>query len=72
MVLSPILTAFAAIIRDPRTMEAKADADTAIAALSEWRPLAEEIQKVLYPVAKAAKKTSKVRQALGFGSDLNP
>ncbi len=72
MVLSPILTAFAAIIRDPKAMEAKDDADTAIAALSEWRPLAEEIQKVLYPVAKAAKKASKVRQALGFGSDLNP
>lgn len=72
MVLSPILAAFTAIIRDPRAVEPKADADTAVAALSEWRPLANEIQQVLYPVAKAAKKSSKVKQALGLGSDFNP
>lgn len=72
MVLSPILAAFAAIIRDPRAIEPKVDADTAIAALAEWRPLANEIQQVLYPMAKAAKKTSKIKQALGLGSDFNP
>ncbi|MNL52941.1 hypothetical protein D3C87_1761520 [compost metagenome] len=72
MVLSPILAAFTAIIRDPRAVEPKADADTAIAALSEWRPLANEIQQVLYPAAKAAKKSSRVKQALGLGADFNP
>lgn len=70
MVLSPILSAFAAILRDPKAVDPKAEADTAIAALSEWRPLATEIQQVLYPVAKAAKKTSRVNQALGLGPDL--
>jgi hypothetical protein len=72
MVLSPILCAFAAIIRDPSAIKPKAEADVAIASLADWRPLAEEIQQVLYPVAKAAKKTSKVKQALGLESDLGP
>ncbi|MFQ2601228.1 mobilization protein [Aeromonas caviae] len=70
MVLSPILSAFAAILRDPKAVDPKAEADIAIAALAEWRPLATEIQQVLYPVAKAAKKTSRVNQALGLGPDL--
>lgn len=70
MVLSPILAAFAAILRDPKAIEPKAEADTAIAALAEWRPLATEIQQVLYPIAKAAKKSSRVKQALGLEPDL--
>ncbi len=70
VILSPILAAFAAILRDPRAVEPKAEADTAIAALAELRPLATEIQQALYPVAKAVKKANKVNQALGL--DLHP
>ena len=70
VILSPILAAFAAILRDPQAIEPKVEADAAIAALAELRPLATEIQQALYPVAKAVKKANKVNQALGL--DLHP
>ncbi|MFQ2276435.1 mobilization protein [Aeromonas hydrophila] len=70
VILSPILAAFAAILRDPKAIEPKVEADAAIAALAELQPLATEIQQALYPVAKAVKKTHKVNQALGL--DLHP
>lgn len=69
-ILSPILAAFTAILRDPKAIEPKVEADAAIAALAELQPLATEIQQALYPVAKTVKKTHKVNQALGL--DLHP
>lgn len=69
MVLSPILATLAAIIHDPNVVEAQLEADAAISALEELRPLALEIQRALHPVAKAANKTNKVKHALGLEPD---
>ncbi|WP_279464887.1 hypothetical protein [Aeromonas veronii] len=69
MVLSPILATLAAIIRDPNVVEAQLEADAAISALEELKPLAFEIQRALHPVAKAANKTNKVKHALGLEPD---
>ncbi len=54
MVLSPILATLAAIIRDPNAVEAQLEADAAISALEELRPLAFEIQKGVAPCGESS------------------
>lgn len=68
-VLSPILATLAAIIRDPNAITSQLEADVAITALQELRPLAMDIQQALYPAVKAANKTNKVKHALGLEPD---
>ncbi|WP_241658321.1 plasmid recombination protein [Aeromonas sobria] len=68
-VLSPILATLAAIIRDPNAIKSQLEADVAITALQELRPLAMDIQQALYPAVKAANKTNKVKYALGLEPD---